>query len=113
MDKAALFEPRLPEAEIDTPAGVIKVRGLSRTEVYQLKRFTYGESDQLDARMLLLGVVEPKLTEAEVRKWRAAWTVDQLEPITDKIAELSGMPTSTEEPPSTEELEASFRGGSE
>lgn len=113
MDKAGLFAAALPEDDVETHAGTIRVRGLSRAEVFKLKRYTYAEQDQLDQKMLEWGVVEPKLTEAEVRAWRAAWTTDQLDAVTERIAELSGMPTDKKEPATEDERERTFHGDTE
>lgn len=90
MHKDDLLKPRLPEAEIDTPAGLIRVRGLSRRQVLQLQHSTE-DVDALDQKMLEWALLEPALTSAEVRQWRESWTQDLIDPITDKIAELSGM----------------------
>lgn len=95
MNKADLFTPRLPEAEFVTPAGPIKVRGLSRAEVIELKKYT-DDPEEVDARFLELGVVDPKLSREEIEQWRHAWPNEDIEKVTTKIAELSGMRTTAE-----------------
>ena len=47
--------------------------------------------EALDRRMLFLGLVDPKLTEDEVKQWYAASPAGEIEPVTLKISELSGM----------------------
>ena len=92
MDKAALFESRLPRAEFETPAGTLLLRGLSRAEIMSLRKVGQsGDVDEVDKRMLRLGVVEPALTDADVKTWREAWPAAEIDAVVSKIAELSGM----------------------
>jgi len=41
--------------------------------------------------MLSLGLVDPKLTEDEVGMWQAASISSELDPVSTRIGELSGM----------------------
>ena len=41
--------------------------------------------------MLALALLDPVLTEAEVGRWQKASTAGELEPVTNKVSELSGM----------------------
>jgi hypothetical protein len=88
--KDDLLKPRLPEADVETVAGIVRVRALSRVEVLEVHKLG-GNIDAIDQRLLELGLVDPPLTSDEVREWRKAWPAGDLEPLTDKIAELSGM----------------------
>lgn len=91
FDKELLFKPRLPEADVDVPGvGTVRVRGLSRSEAMSL-RASADNVEAVDRRMLFLGLVDPKLTEDEVSQWYAASPAGEIEPITIKISELSGM----------------------
>ena len=90
FDKEALFKPRLPEADVDVEGlGTIRVRGLSRAEAMQVQNLN-GVA-QVERAMLAMGMVEPKLTEGEAREWQEASIANEIEPVANKIAELSGM----------------------
>jgi hypothetical protein len=97
--KESLFKPRLPEDDVDLPGiGTIRVRGLSRAEVMVMRKAT-DTADNLDGprvlvlerKMIAAAMVDPELTEAEVGQWQTAATAGELEPVTDRIQELSGM----------------------
>lgn len=90
FDKSKLFAPRLPRAEITIPdVGTITVRGLNRAEamIVQGKKGT----EETEIAILHLGLVDPELTESEVRQWHRAAPAGEIEPVSSKIAELSGM----------------------
>ena len=105
FDKELLFKPRLPEADVDVPGiGTVRVRGLTRTEAMSTTRGIKSEADAterralIERRMLAIGLVDPVLTEDEVRRWQDASPAGELEPVTDKINQLSGnTPTAEKE----------------
>lgn len=89
MDKELLFKPRLPEADVEIAGvGTVRVRGLSRAEGLMVQNL---KGLALERKVLSLGLVDPELTEAEVGKWQEASTAGELEPVSQRIAELSGM----------------------
>lgn len=90
MDKELLFKPRLPEADVEVPGvGTLRVRGLNRAEAMHVQAANGTEATE--RRILALGLVDPELTEAEVGRWMKAATAGELEPVSRRIAELSGM----------------------
>lgn len=90
MDKELLFKSRLPEADVDIPGvGTVRVRGLSRLEAMHVQ--AANGPDATERRVLALGLVDPALSEAEAGKWQKASIAGELEPVTAKIAELSGL----------------------
>lgn len=90
MDKEKLFTPRLPEADVEIPGvGTIRVRALNRAEVLIVEGVK--SLDAKDRKLISLGMVDPALTEAEAGRWQKASPAGELEPVTVKIAELSGM----------------------
>lgn len=92
FDKEALFKPRLPEADVDVEGlGTIRVRGLSRAEALQVQKLQGSGVAALERAMLALAMVDPKLSEGEVRQWQDAAPAGELEPVTDMVQELSGM----------------------
>jgi len=90
MDKELLFKPRLPEADVDVPGvGTVRVRGLSRAEAMHVQDAKGTEARE--RRLVALGMVDPELTEAEVGRWQKASAAAEMEPVTDRITELSGL----------------------
>jgi hypothetical protein len=105
VDKEALFKPRLPEAEVELPdVGTFRVRGLSRGEALAIQE-TKGHA-YLERKMVARALLDPVLTEAEVGRWQEASPAGELEPLTDKIQELSGMAEGAQK-----RAYAQFRGG--
>lgn len=90
MDKELLFKPRLPEANVDVPGvGVVRVRGLSRIEALHVQAAKGPEATE--RRILALGMVDPPLTEAEAGQWQRASAAGEIELVSTRIAQLSGM----------------------
>lgn len=91
VDKAALLATRgigltaVPLGEL----GEVKVRALTRAEALAFQ----GEHDGADAEAKLLAValVEPKLTEDEVRQWQQVSPAGELQPVVLAILAASGM----------------------
>lgn len=90
MDREALFAPRLPEDDVEIPGvGTVRVRGLSRIEAMHVQAANGAEATE--RRILALGMVDPALTEADAGRWQKASPAGELEPVTTRIAELSGI----------------------
>jgi hypothetical protein len=105
VDKAALLASRgiglttVPLGEL----GEVKVRALSRAEALA----SQGEHDQAEAEVFLLALamVEPKLTEDEVRAWQRVAPAGELQPVVLAILKASGM-----EQDSPKQAVKTFRG---
>lgn len=90
MDKETLFKPRLTEADVEVPdVGTVRVRGLNRVEAMQVQGA--GSTEAVERKMLAFGMVDPKLTEDDVRRWQEASAAGEMEVVSAKIAELSGL----------------------
>lgn len=90
MDKELLFKPRLPEDEVEVPGlGTVRVRGLSRAEATMIE--SAGTTEAKERKILAFGMVDPALTEAEVGRWMKAAPAGEIQPVSTRIAELSGM----------------------
>lgn len=89
----ALTKRRLPTDVVPIDGmGKVEVRGLSRYEVLVSK----DKEERLgvvamERMMLAAGVVNPSMTEADVTAWQKAAPAGEIEPVINKIAELSGM----------------------
>lgn len=97
--KSRLLKPRLPEADVEVPGvGTVRVRGLTRDEVLVMRKATDNANSidgprtlVLERKMLASAMVDPPMTEAEIGQWQKAAPAGELEPITHKVQELSGM----------------------
>lgn len=69
----------------------VRVRGLSRAEVLALQKHTGSGRGLLEIKMLALAMVNPRMTEGDVREWQEAAPAGELEPVTDAVEELSGV----------------------
>lgn len=89
MDKEAFLKRRLPEDTVELPGvGPMRVRGLSRAEALAANDL---DGDAREVHWLSLGIVDPALTEDEIRQWRDAATFTEVELVANRIAELSGL----------------------
>lgn len=119
MDKSALFASRLPERKVTIDGlGEFTVRGLSRAEVMQIQKIGASDPVLIERKMLSMALLDPVLTEGEVRQWQEASPATEIEPITDAIAELSGMKEGSDRQvydamDDDPDLEFSFRPGGE
>lgn len=87
-------------AEVETHAGVVTVRYLTRADTLQIGERVaaaqrIGETvpvSELEQQMVALGMVDPTMTEAEVKAWqeheRAAGALGD---VADRIAQISGI----------------------
>lgn len=88
--KARLLAPRLPEADVEVPGvGTVRVRGLNRAEAMSVQAANGIEATE--RRILALGMVDPPMTEAEAGQWQKNAPAGEIDPVSTKIAELSGM----------------------
>jgi hypothetical protein len=107
IDKEALLKTRLPEAEVPIPGvGTVRVRGLSRGEVFGTQKAK--DTAVMERKILAFGMLDPVLTEAEVQRWQEACPAGELDPVVDKIRELSGLSDTSEK-----EAVLDFREGSD
>lgn len=91
IDKAALLKQRFGEEEVEIPGvGTVRVRALTRGEALQVQGV---ESDvaELERKLIAWAMVEPKLTENEVKTWQDSSPAGELQTITEAIVRLSGM----------------------
>lgn len=90
--KARLLAPRLTEDTVDIPGvGTVRVRCLTRFEAALVGKIDTGDVAALERKILSMGVVDPPMTEAEIGLWQAGAPAGELDPVVQRIAELSGM----------------------
>lgn len=69
--------------------GVFRVRGLNRLEVMATQKMD--DPIERDLHIIAIGLVEPRLSVSEVRRWAEASPAGEMEPVSTKIADLSGI----------------------
>lgn len=91
VDKAALLARRLGEGEHEIPGfGTVRFRGLSRAELIALQALEGGTA-VTDRRMVSLALLDPVLSEDDVKTWQENSHPHEIEGLTLAIAELSGL----------------------
>jgi hypothetical protein len=88
LRKDTILTARIPREEFTIKGhGDVLIRGLSRVEALQLP----DEEVAKEARLLSIGIVEPAFTVAEIRQWMADSVAGELQDVSQRIAQLSGM----------------------
>jgi hypothetical protein len=83
-------EDRLPGEDVEIPGvGVVRVRALTRAEGLTLGSIK--QPDVVERKTLHYGLVSPALSEAQVGEWQRKASFGELNKLTDKIMELSGL----------------------
>lgn len=92
ISKEDLFRVRLDEDDVEIPSlnGSVRVRALSRSEVMKIQGVEL-PAEVMEQKLLSTALVDPKLSEKEVKAWQEACPALELEEVTNRIMELSGM----------------------
>lgn len=91
IDRDALLKPRLAERQVAIDGvGTVRVRALSRVESARLVDYKT-DPDAAERYVLALGVVEPELSEDDVRSWQEATDGAEILTVLDAIFDLSGL----------------------
>lgn len=98
MDKELLLKPRLQEDDVEIPGvGTVRVRALTRDEVIRVRKASDEQGLDgprvliLERKMLALALVDPELTEAEIGKWQRNAGAGEIDKVSRKVQEISGM----------------------
>lgn len=90
VSKEQLLKSRVKEDTVTLPGiGDVRVRGMNREEALEI-RDAEGTA-QIERLMLARGMVDPPLTEEEALEWQRNSDAIEIDAVTTKIAELSGM----------------------
>lgn len=82
--------PSVLEEDMETMRGAkIRVRGLTRTQVLELRKLS--DSKDFEPQMLAYGVVEPKLTKGHAVQWLDSAPAGELDSVVERIYDLSGL----------------------
>jgi hypothetical protein len=93
MDKSKLIDKRQgPKvAEVPVQGDVVKVRPLTRDEILILRGLNEKDPRKFERKLLAYAMVDPELTEAEVGQWQKNDDKMEIEDVTDKVMEISGL----------------------
>ncbi len=97
--KDRLLTARLAEADVEIPdVGTVRVRALTRAEVMSVRKATDREDTIdgvraliLERKMLAAAMVDPPMTEDEIRGWQQAAPAGEIQPVVEKVQTLSKM----------------------
>lgn len=90
IDREAFLKHRLGERTVELPGvGMVRVRGLSREEAFSLKKEK--DTEAMERKLVLLGLVEPKLSAEDVAEWYAHAPAGEIDLIVGPIQELSAL----------------------
>lgn len=91
IDKEELLKKRLAARDFEIEGvGTVRIRSLTRAELLEIK----GEELPMvvmDRKLIAASMVDPALTEDEVRQWQENSSPSELEPLTEAIMRLSGL----------------------
>lgn len=68
----------------------VTVRGLTRSEAHRVVGKEMSE-EVAERRLLAMGLVDPLMTEEDVRRWQKVAPAGELKPVVDAVMEMSGM----------------------
>jgi hypothetical protein len=87
--------PRLEEDDVElTIAGRparVRVRGLSRQEVFDIQKIGDAGIAMVERKTLALAMLRPRMTEGQVREWQENAPAGEMERVTDAVERLSGV----------------------
>lgn len=91
LSKEDLLRQRFGVSDYEIPdVGVVKVRALTRGEALQVVGVER-DKRELEAQIVAWAMVDPKLTEAEVRTWMDNSPAGELQALTQFITKISGL----------------------
>lgn len=91
VSKEDLLKARFGVEEFEIAGvGTVKIRPLSRSQALEL-RGKEMPIEEMERKLVAGAMVEPAMTEDDVRLWQDASPAGELEPLTDAIVKLSGM----------------------
>lgn len=88
-----LTKVAIDEEDLPLEAGLVRVRGLSRGEVFAMQKSKADgglrDEDAWERRLVSIALLRPKLTEEQVAEWQQGPAGGDLETLTKKISDLS------------------------
>lgn len=91
VDKAALLTKRFGAEDVEVPGvGTVQVRALTRAEALSVQGVEM-DAETLEQKLIAMALVEPHLTEAEVKEWQGIASAGEIQVIVEAIVRISGM----------------------
>lgn len=78
------------DVEIE-PFGTFTVKGLTRGEVLAMRQNQSADLAALERKMLVKALLEPKMSDGQLRKWQEVAPAGQMQPLIEAVEVLSGM----------------------
>lgn len=89
LSKEALLKTGLPEEAVEIKnLGMVRVRSISRGEFVRIREMDLTE---FETQLVAMGLVEPRLTEDEVKEWRDSVTPHVFDDLAGEILRVSGL----------------------
>lgn len=90
LSKETLLARTLPEEDVKLADGTVRVRGLSRAEAVKVANLQK-DIDAAEVFILACALIEPEMSEAEVRAWREVAPSGEIDAVADAVLGLSGL----------------------
>lgn len=90
LSKESLLARTLPQKDVELADGTVRVRALSRSEAIKVADLQK-DVDAAEVYILACALVDPELSEDEVRGWRAAAPSGEVDVVADAVLSLSGL----------------------
>lgn len=90
LSKESLLARTLPRRDVAVDGGTVTVRALSRSEAVRVADLQK-DVDAAEVFILACALVDPALTEDEVRVWRDSAASGEVDAVSTVVLELSGM----------------------
>lgn len=91
VDKAALLTRRFGTEDVEVPGlGTMQVRALTRAEALSVQGVEM-DVEVLEQKLISMALVDPKLTEVEVKEWQACASAGEIQVIVEAIVRISGL----------------------
>lgn len=91
VDKAALLTKRFGVEDVEVPGvGTVQVRALTRAEALSVQGVEM-DAEVLEQKLIAMAMVDPQLTEPEVKEWQGCATAGEIQIIVEAIVRISGM----------------------
>lgn len=91
VDKAALLTKRFGVEDIEVPGvGTVQIRSLTRAEALSVQGVEM-DVESLEQKLISMAMVDPQLTEAEVKEWQGLATAGEIQVIVEAVVRTSGL----------------------
>lgn len=95
LSKEALLKTGLPEEPVEIKdLGMVRIRSISRGEFVRIREL---DLTAFETQLVAFGLVEPLLTEDEVKEWRDSVTPHVFDDLAGEILRVSGLRKAVDE----------------